>query len=426
LDFSADHFAQEDFLPFRLLSLLLLVVLVASSATGCSSSSKTSSAITIGALLPLTGALASYGETSNAALADAVSAINSEGHGKLTLAVEDTGTDPAKSLDGLKALHTRGVRLVIGPYSSSEVKAVKAFADQNGIVLVSPLSTATTLAIPGDNIFRFTPDDEQEARAVAAVALADGIRTIVPVTRDDEGNRGLQTSMKATFEAGGGSVLPAVTYGANETDFATTVEALTTRLTDVKAPPATVGVYLTAFSEVATLFVAATDSTPLRQVKWYGSDSVAQSKDLIDNKTAAAFALAAGYPNPILGVSDDDRGRWDPVRARIKQKIGRDPDAFAFASYDAVVVAFRALTKSVRSSGVDSLKQALTATAAEYHGLTGVTVLNAAGDRASGNYDFWSVCSDSGQFVWVRTVTYTSSPAADGKGQVNHPETCRR
>jgi branched-chain amino acid transport system substrate-binding protein len=394
------------------------------ACSGSSSGSKgkpTDAPLTIGALLPLTGALASYGETSNAALVEAAATINATGANKLGLMVEDTKTDPPTALAKLQSLHDKGVRVVIGPYSSSEVKAVLEYANKNGMVLISPLSTATTLAITNDNLFRFTPDDELEAKAVAALALADGIKTILPVTRDDEGNRGLQTAMKTAFEAGGGHFMAGVTYTPDQKVFTTQAQSLAALLADSKAPTGSVGVYLTGFAEVGDLFTATAAMPGLQALKWYGSDSVAQSKDLVENTPAAAFAAAAGYPNPILGVSDLDKALWQPVSDRIKQKLGRAPDAFAFASYDALTVAYKALT-SASPADLERLKRALVSTSLGYRGLTGAAILNPAGDRAAGNYDFWSVCSRAGQYTWVRTISYTA--AVTGPGQIARPEAC--
>ena len=61
-------------------------------------------AIEIGALLPLTGALASYGEASEAALNEAVDAIN-EGDGpQVELVVEDTTSVPDVALEKLEEM----------------------------------------------------------------------------------------------------------------------------------------------------------------------------------------------------------------------------------------------------------------------------------------------------------------------------------
>jgi branched-chain amino acid transport system substrate-binding protein len=167
--------------------------------------------LTIGALLPLTGSLASYGESSRAALAEAVATINARGGPRLTLEVEDTKTDPAAALAALQKLAVRGIKLTVGPYASSEVKAAKEFADNRGVIPISPLSTARALAIADDNVFRFTPDDEQEAAAVAALAIADGVRVMLTAGRDDEGDQGLQLAFHRAFEERGGRGLPGVT-----------------------------------------------------------------------------------------------------------------------------------------------------------------------------------------------------------------------
>src|SRR5439155_17338823 len=245
--------------------------------TQASPSTTGGSSVTVGALLTLTGDLASYGETSQAALAEAVAALQADGN-RVSLSVKDTATDAAKALDGLKSLQAEGVKLVIGPYASSEVRAVKDFADKNGIILISPLSTATSLAVPDDNVLRFTPDDEQECIAVANLAYSVGIRMIVPATRDDEGNKGLQSSMNPVFESIGGSVAPLITYPAGTEDFTDTLRDLVEGVSAASAQGGPVGVYLTAFGEVTKLFGAAAGKSELQSVKWYGSDSVALSK----------------------------------------------------------------------------------------------------------------------------------------------------
>jgi hypothetical protein len=58
--------------------------------------------------------------------------------------------------------------------------------------------------------------------------------------------------------------------------------------------------------------------------------------------------------------------------------------------------------------------------AEEYVGLTGPTVLNEAGDRASASFDFWSVCPEGNGFTWTRTISY--AVAADGKAEVSRSD----
>ena len=89
---------------------------------------------------------------------------------------------------------------VIGPQSSAEVARIKPYADANNILVISQGSTASSLAIPGDNILRFCPNDTREAEALVALLQHDGIRAIVPLWRNDAGNNGLHDSVQIRFQ----------------------------------------------------------------------------------------------------------------------------------------------------------------------------------------------------------------------------------
>jgi branched-chain amino acid transport system substrate-binding protein len=375
--------------------------------------------VRIGALLPLTGALQSYGEASRAALEHARDAINEDTDVIVELVIKDTTTQPPTALAMLEELHGEGVRLVIGPYASSEVAAVREFANQNDVILISPLSTAGTLALAGDNVYRFTPDESKEGEALAAVLVADGIRTVVPVNRDDDGNRGLVVGLRAAFEAAGGSLAEGVVYGADETDFETVVGDIIAALEAAGSPPEETAVYLAAFGEVVDLFGAATaiSNDALTSAPWYGSDSVALTAELVQDAEAAGFAVSVGYPNPILGLRDEDEPIWGPVVEDLQQQLGRRPDSFALAAYDALVVAHMAVEDAGLNANVPALGAALVEAANDHVGLTGPAVLNEAGDRSSASFDFWAVCPDGAGFTWTRTISY--AVAKDGTGEVN-------
>ena len=152
---------------------------VAACGDDDSSGPDTGNQLVVGALLSLTGPGQTLGRTSDAALALAADDVNAaladQGSPvRVSLRVEDTGLDPAQALDRLRTLAGEGVRVFIGPQSSSEVGALKAFADSAGVVLLSQGSTAGALSIPDDNIFRLVPDDG----AVTGVDLDGGGRRL--------------------------------------------------------------------------------------------------------------------------------------------------------------------------------------------------------------------------------------------------------
>ena len=79
--------------------------------------------------------------------------------------IEDTRNDPVVTVEKLQKLAKEGVKIVIGPGASSGVKAVKAYADENEILLIRYASTAPSLAIPCDNLFLFCTDETYQGEA---------------------------------------------------------------------------------------------------------------------------------------------------------------------------------------------------------------------------------------------------------------------
>ena len=141
--------------------------------------------VRFGALLPISGVSSSSGKSTEAALRLALRDANanfskSNSSIRYELVVQDTESDPTVSLDKLRLLANEGVRIVIGPATSAELKATKDFADKNGLILISPSSTAPSLAIEGDNVFRFVPDDSHQAKAISKIMWDHGIRVVVP------------------------------------------------------------------------------------------------------------------------------------------------------------------------------------------------------------------------------------------------------
>ena len=108
----------------------------------------------MGALLPLSGSLGGPAEQRLTAARVATSVINelNDGYGNdwyVDLLIEDTQTDPDVALEKLKKMDRLGVKMVVGPSSSASAAAVREYAHQNDIVLLSP-STSHALSIPGD------------------------------------------------------------------------------------------------------------------------------------------------------------------------------------------------------------------------------------------------------------------------------------
>jgi branched-chain amino acid transport system substrate-binding protein len=371
--------------------------------------------IVIGGLFSLTGNWASLGIASKAAMEIGIEDVNKYladgGTGmQFKASIKDTKLDPALALTQLGELKAEGVEVVIGPQSSAEVAALKSYVDANTMLIASQSSTAGTLAIAGDNIFRFTPSDTLEAVALAGLMKADAMKIIIPLWRNDPGNIGLQTATRALF-ALTGSVKPGVQYAANQSDFASILATLKTQVqAAITENGGTTGVAIAhaGFDEVVAIFKLAAADPVLSSVRWYGTDGTAVTEPLRTDAAAAAFAAKVSFWAPIPGVDAGAAARWQPVASRIAARAGAQPDAFALAVYDAVWITAISYLAAGGRGQFDALKKAFVTTADGLYGASGWTALNAAGDRRFGDFDFFALAQSGSTYNWVRRGHYNT------------------
>jgi branched-chain amino acid transport system substrate-binding protein len=401
-------------LLFRLI-LCAVVVAFVTSTQEVQAAKRSKRTVKIGVLADLTGSWSTLGKNTVAALQIAAADLQ-DIHpqyrpARFQFLVRNTNLDPVKALDAIRDLDHRGVKIVIGPQSSSEVAMIKPYADAHNILVISQGSTASSLGIPGDNILRFCPNDIREAEAIVALMRHDGVRAIVPLWRNDRGNNGLHDSVQTRFQALGGRVASGFRYEPTTTDFSAATSSVASQISILIAGgtnPSSIAVYLAAFDEVVGVFNSAQGNSTLSNVPWYGSDGVALSAPLLADPIAAAFAVHSGYPNPIFGLPDALRNRWQPIANAIEARTGIQADAFALSTYDALFVVQLALAHAKPEKNFDNFKAAFIDEAGHYNGVTGSTALDAAGDRNSGDFDFWAVRLQNGSYTWVRTGTYNN------------------
>ncbi len=400
---------------FEFLTLLIFTTVV--FACGCTGTVTTApqqggvQEIVIGALLPLSGDYTDAGQASNAALAVAAEDINryftSIGSDyRVRLSVEDTATEPAVALEKLKALDKQGVRFVIGPGSSAELDAVRGYADEHGIILVSTMSTAPSLAIPGDNVFRFVPPDTYQADATAYFLKEDGVAAIVPISRGDIWGDELRNLTAAVFEENGGTVSDGVRYMPGTEDYSTAAADLDVQVGQAIAANGKekVGVYAITLEEAAPIMEAAAKVQNLSQVRWYGSDANVLIGALVTPGDAARFAAQTNFTGPAFWQQELVAAQESTFR-KIQNRLGRQPDGYSLASYDVLWIVTTVCTQTA-SADASELKVALTEVAAMVSGpFCDEVSLNAAGDRSTAHYCFWSV-EGGDAYRWVPVAQY--------------------
>ena len=371
--------------------------------------------LTIGALIPLSGAGTSAGESAAAGLNLALNDINDwlqsiNSKSNVEVLVEDTGTDTAVALQKYMLLKENGVRIIIGPYSSSVLAALKPYADADNILLLSPGSVAQSLAIANDNVFRLMPSVNSQGEALAALLRNDSIKVLLPVGRNDIWGQELISATASYFNDANQLIDDAAFYSPGTSDFTTVIASLQNRINSLlqNYQPAEIGIYMLSYGEGYDILKAAvTNIDP--QIQWYGTSGFAENKSLTEDLIIANYADSINLSCPAFGLEPSTQNKWQPYLDRLIGSLGRKPEIFAFTTYDALWIAASALQDVNSTAPFDILKSAVVYQANHSIGLTGWTSLNEFDDREWAIYDFWSIEQQGNTAEWEISASYNNA-----------------
>ena len=370
---------------------------------------RASDPIRIGALVPLTGDLADIGSSYTSAYGKAMAEMAATpGMPAFELLVENTGADPLLAAQKLEGLYAAGVQVVVGPETSAECEGLRTLATNGaGMLLLSSSCTASSLAIPGDNLMRLTTDDTNQARELARQVAADGIDRLAMLKRSDTYGDGFGEAFRAEYERLGGRVFfdeyyPRATelFGAVATNFAAAVGAEMARTGEDGT-----GVLLVAFDEGVHLLEAARGFGSLEAARWYGTEGMAGNAALQTAGAAREMALLTRFS--CSQPAAHTNAKYGEVAAWVEAQTGRAPRTYPMVAYDALWLAGLALRDTGGTGTVAEVRQAIRDGAAEREGATGPIEFNDADDRTGWSYEFIKVSEANG---W--DGTWTAAPNA--------------
>lgn len=365
--------------------------------------------VAIGALLPLTGDLQTYGIGAKNAVELAVEDANKACQNiQFTLYVEDTATDPQQALSRLQTLYARGVRFIVGPMSSGEVKNIKSFADSNKIIIFSPSSTSPQLAIAGDWVYRIVPTDEAQAKAIVDLLKQLGIQRLVIIYRNDAWGVGLKDAITREAKSLNISIVATENYNPDVREYPTAIPNAIRKLSNALGSPEKAAIVFVVFENDGLVAIQEASRDPvLSKVRWIGTDGIAFSNTLIGQ---VGKEMASAKMLGTVTAPDPNDPMYKSFVERYKAKFGKDPVAYDPYSYDAAMILMKIICE-LGTDNPDSVKAALEQWGKEgrYKGVTGTVYLNEYGDRAYPNYLIYGVVTDGGKPKYINAAYYTGA-----------------
>ncbi len=369
----------------------------------------------------LSGELSAIGVQTKVAVQLAITNINSYlttigvTNVKFASVTEDTGSNPATALTDLETLQSEGVQVVVGPLTSSEASNILQYADSNHIVLISPSSTAISLAIPNDYLYRFVPNDAAQSFAIARNLVDHNITDIVVINQQSVYGTGLANATMVRFEALGGHAETEIQYATGATDFTPTLTQAQSEYNTAVGTygAAHVAVLAIGFQEVGQMLVQAQSSFPgLLATTWFGSDGEAQNTDFTNSTTAFSQEVATASAEvgliSTIGESPVATAKTNAFIAQFNATTGETPVSYAINAYDATWVAALTILATGQNSG-KAIQAALPSIANNYFGASGWTQLQSSGDEAPVGYDIYQIVNNDGTISWVLAGTYSAA-----------------
>lgn len=336
----------------KLLGGMLVVAMLSMSLIGCGGGQSSSTdEIVIGAIGPLTGDAATYGQSVKNGAEVFLDKINAEGGidgKKVNIKFEDDEADPTKSISAYdKLVNQDGVKLILGPVTSGAANAVAPNATADGIPMITPSGTESNLTKNGgEYVFRTCYIDATQGEIIAKYSSENiGAKTMVILyNKDSDYSIGIAEAAKTQFESNGGTVVEYVSYNEGDKDFSA-------QLTNIKSSNPDVLVLPDYYSVVAIIAEQARRVGITSQ--FMGGDGW-DSPELVNlGGSAVEGAVFVNHYSP----SDTDELIQDFVKA-YKEKYGQTPDAFAALSYSTLQLYEAAIVKAGSLDGA-AIKDAL-------------------------------------------------------------------
>jgi len=182
--------------------------------------------VKLGALMPMTGDLQAFGETSLNGINLAVDEINAAGGVlgmPLEVSVGDTQTAAQPSIDAAqKLVSIEGVSAIIGALSSGNtIPVAESITKSSRVPQVSPASTSPVITGLADEdfLFRTVPSDAFQGIALAEVAREKGLENLAIIYVNNDYGQGLAESFQESFEAQGGTISGSVPYEKGQASY---------------------------------------------------------------------------------------------------------------------------------------------------------------------------------------------------------------
>jgi len=328
--------------------------------------------VTLGAVLPLTGASASVGEDQRRGIQLAVEQVNARNGvlgQKLQVMVEDSGGVAATALGAARKLvSVNKVPIVLGEFSSGITIPVGEYVVQQGGVHLNIGSSSPQIRKIGKGAYSVIGLDDLSASFAAGDVYSQSVKDVAFFAPNNAYGQGVANEFKKRFEAMGGKVSSLVLYNEGQSTYRR-------ELQQVARTRPQAYVYSAYGQEAATINREAFE-LGLNKQKWYGIYLTMCTSDSLPQAVKGQEGLE------VASIGEGGKSYEDAYRQKYKEA---PKSSFGSYAYDGVMVAVAAINKA-GSADAAKIRAAMGALGTQ-NGATGTIAFDDGGQRKDQPYD---------------------------------------
>ena len=329
--------------------------------------------VKIGVVLPLTGPIAAFGQTSKGGLDIAYEQNHKLKNGdEVKLVVLDDRGDKVEAATAVKRLLDKdNVTVILGEVASSNSMAMAPVAEKAKTPMITHASTNPRVTKDKKYVTRACFIDPFQGAVMAKYALDNGMKTAVVVTdAKQDYSVGLSKAFKKAYEAGVGKIVKTVLINSGDKDFNAQVS------TDKAAHPSIIA--FTGYYPEAALMVKQARAMGCG-APFIGADGVGFPELVkIGGKDAEGFMYTDHF-NEAAASSPEAKAYVEAFH----KKYNKSADSMGALAADAYGMILDAMNKCVDAGKASDDKECINANlrgTKGYKGITGVITINENGD----------------------------------------------
>lgn len=329
--------------------------------------------IKIGVVLPLTGPIAAFGQTSKGGLDVAYEQNNKLKNGDtVKLIILDDRGDKAEAATAVKRLINKdGVIVILGEVASSISMAMAPIADKAKTPMITHASTNPRVTKGKKYVTRACFIDPFQGAVMAKYAIDSGMKTAVVVTdAKQDYSVGLSKAFKKAYEAAGGKIVKTVLLSSGDKDFNAQVSTIKQAKPEIIA--------FTGYYAEAGLMVKQARAMGV-EIPFIGADGVGFPELVSIGGKASEGFMYTDHFNEAAASTPEAKAYVDAFHAKYN-KPADSMGALAADGYGMILAAMNACIDAGKGADNKECVNTNLRGTKGYKGITGEITINEGGD----------------------------------------------